>query len=84
MWSPKGGELFYRDGDKLMAVDITTQSTFSAGTPRLLFERHYMPTTATVPFYSVSADGQRFVFARTTRKRRRSRKSAWSRTGLRN
>ena len=64
MWSPKGGELFYRDGDRMMAVEITTQPTFSAGKPRILFERHYMRTTGTVPFYSVTADGQQFVFAK--------------------
>src|SRR5262249_2478072 len=40
-WSPKGNELFYRTGrsnENLMAVDIQTQPTFSAGKPRLLFE----------------------------------------------
>src|SRR5262249_13141857 len=47
MWNPKGGELFYRDGDRLMAVEITTQPTFSAGTPRILFEHHSMPTPGT-------------------------------------
>ena len=39
-WSPKGNELFYRAGPqwKMMAVDIQTMPTFSAGKPRLLFE----------------------------------------------
>jgi serine/threonine-protein kinase len=64
MWSPKGGELFFRDGDRLMAVDITTQPMFSVGKPRMLFERHYMPTTGTIPYYTVTADGQRFVFVK--------------------
>jgi hypothetical protein len=51
-----------------MAVEITTQPAFSAGTPRILFERHYMPTTGFVPFYAVTADGQRFVFAKDDEK----------------
>jgi Tol biopolymer transport system component len=68
MWNPKGGELFYRDGDRMMAVDITTQPTFSAGTPRILFERHYMATSGTVPAYSVAADGQRFIFVKDDEK----------------
>jgi hypothetical protein len=33
--------LFYRNGDKMMAVAVTTQPTFSAGTPRLLFEGRF-------------------------------------------
>ena len=32
------GELFYRNGDQMMAVEITTDPAFSAGTPKLLFE----------------------------------------------
>jgi serine/threonine-protein kinase len=64
MWNPKGGELFYRDGDKMMAVEIATQPTFSAGKPKVLFERDYMPTNGTIPFYGVTSDGQRFVMVK--------------------
>jgi eukaryotic-like serine/threonine-protein kinase len=66
-WSPKGNELFYRAGAKMMVVDIQTQPTFSAGKPQLLFET---PQAGVQPFggvgadYSVSADGQRFLMAR--------------------
>ena len=34
-------ELFYRDGGKMMVVDVTTQSGFHAAKPRMLFEGHY-------------------------------------------
>jgi Tol biopolymer transport system component len=34
MWNPNGRELFYCSGDKMMAVDIATQPSFSAGKPR--------------------------------------------------
>jgi len=36
-----GRELFYRDGDKMMAVDVETEPTFRAGRPRTLFEGRY-------------------------------------------
>jgi Tol biopolymer transport system component len=60
-WNPNGRELFYRIGDKMMAVDITTEPNFKAGKPKVLFERRYEPTPATGPNYDVSPDGQRFL-----------------------
>ena len=59
IWSPKGDELFYRNGDKWMVVSISTEPEFTAGTPRLLFEGPYSNVPALS--YSVAPDGQRFV-----------------------
>jgi hypothetical protein len=61
VWNPKGRELFYRNGNKMMAVDFTAQPTFSAGKPKLLFEGSYVPTPRSFPDYDVSPDGQRFL-----------------------
>jgi hypothetical protein len=61
LWNPNGRELFYRSGDKIMAVDIATQPGFAAGTPRKLFEGPYQPTAETFPNYDVSHDGPRFL-----------------------
>jgi Tol biopolymer transport system component len=63
LWNPKGGELFYRQGDKMMAVEVTTQPNFSAAKARMLFEGQYLhlPTPQTFPDYDVSRDGQRFL-----------------------
>ena len=61
VWNRNGRELFYRSGDKMMAVDIATQPGFAAGKPRMLFEGPYVPTPATSPNYDVSPDGQRFL-----------------------
>jgi eukaryotic-like serine/threonine-protein kinase len=61
MWNPDGRELFYRNGDKMMAVDIATQSSFAAGKPKALFAGQYVPTPVTFPNYDVSPDGQRFL-----------------------
>jgi hypothetical protein len=40
-WNPNGRELFYRSGDKMMAVEIATQPSFVAGTPRILIDGRY-------------------------------------------
>jgi Tol biopolymer transport system component len=37
-WSKDGSELFYFSGKKLMSVSVKTTPSFSAGTPRELFE----------------------------------------------
>jgi serine/threonine-protein kinase len=65
VWNHNGRELFYRSGDKMMAVDIATQPSFTAGKPRMLFEGQYLPTTTTPPNYDVSADGQRFLMLKS-------------------
>ena len=62
VWAPNG-ELFYRNGDQMMAVEITTEPSFRAGTPLLLFEDRYRGTGSggfTV-LYDVTPDGQRFL-----------------------
>jgi len=61
VWNPKGAELFYRTGDRMMAVDVATQPSFHAGKPRVLFEGRYERTPATGPNYDVAPDGQRFL-----------------------
>ena len=44
-WNPNGRELFYRIGDRMMAVPITTTPAFCTGRPTMLFERPYMSST---------------------------------------
>jgi hypothetical protein len=68
--SPDGGalplwvrnEIFYWNGDKLMAATVRTQPNFTADKPQLLFEGHY-ERAGTLPgrHYDVSADGQHFI-----------------------
>jgi serine/threonine protein kinase/Tol biopolymer transport system component len=60
-WNPNGRELFYRCGNKMMAVDITTQPSFAAGKPQMLFEERYEPAPIPITNYDVSPDGQRFL-----------------------
>ena len=61
VWNRNGRELFYRSGNKMMAVDVATLPSFAGGKPRALFEERYTPTPATFPNYDVSLDGQRFL-----------------------
>jgi Tol biopolymer transport system component/predicted Ser/Thr protein kinase len=61
VWNPSGRELFYRNGDKMMAVAINTQPSFSVGKPQVLFEGPYASVLVQVPNYDVSPDGQRFL-----------------------
>jgi len=59
-WSGDGKELFYRNGNKMMAVTIETDVSFIPGNPVELFEDSYVDDP--YPFnYDVSADGQRFL-----------------------
>jgi eukaryotic-like serine/threonine-protein kinase len=61
VWNPNGRELFFRSGAKMMAVDITTQPSFSAGKPHVLFEGPNVSLSTTIPSYDVSPDGQHFL-----------------------
>ena len=62
VWNPSGRELFYRNGNTMMAVDIATSPTFMAGRPTPLFSGNYVPAITTgYPNYDVSGDGQRFL-----------------------
>ena len=63
VWAANGRELFYRneDGNRMMAVEITTEPTFRAGTPRLLFEGSYGRSSGGSAFYDVTSDGQSFL-----------------------
>jgi serine/threonine-protein kinase len=61
VWNPNGKELFYRSVEKMMAVDITTQPSFTVGKSKMLFQGSYVPAGAAFPYYDVSPDGQRFL-----------------------
>jgi serine/threonine-protein kinase len=60
VWARSGGELFFRNGDQMLAVTINAQPGFSASPPKILFAGPFSRTTGRVT-YDVSPDGQRFV-----------------------
>lgn len=62
IWARNGREIFYRNGNQMMAVEITTEPTFSAGTPKMLFEGgNFQAAVMSRAHYDVTPDGQRFV-----------------------
>jgi len=61
VWSKDGRELFYLQGDRMMVVDVRTDSTFSTGPARALFSGSYDTRTAPVENFDVSPDGQTFL-----------------------
>jgi Tol biopolymer transport system component len=65
VWAPDSRDLFYRNGDKMMAVAIETEPELSIGTPRLLFEGRFLqgPQWARRN-YDISPDGQRFLMVK--------------------
>ena len=51
VWARSGRELFFRSGNRMMAVDVATTRTFGASRPRLLFTAPFarsVPATATM------------------------------------
>jgi hypothetical protein len=64
-WSRNGRELFFRRGNKMMAVDVHTTPEISLSQPRMLFEQRYAFGAAqTIANYDVSPDGQRFLMVK--------------------
>lgn len=62
-WSREGKELFYVEGEKLMAVAVSTEGEFSPGSPDALFEHPGLRRGGNHPNYGVSLDGQRFILS---------------------
>jgi eukaryotic-like serine/threonine-protein kinase len=63
-WSRDGRELFYRQGDALMAVFVDTGTSFQAGKPRRLFAGPYRGESQEMAF-DVSPDSQRFLMIKS-------------------
>jgi Tol biopolymer transport system component len=69
VWKRGGGELYYRNGDSMMVVAVSTVTEFRAGRPRELWKRQYShgtstscdPPGATSSNYDVTSDGNRFL-----------------------
>jgi serine/threonine protein kinase/Tol biopolymer transport system component len=63
VWSRDGQRLFYVNGDKMMAVDITTRPAFRPGPPRLLYQGRFLSgwDLNATSGYDVSLDGRRFL-----------------------
>ncbi len=67
VWARNGRELFFKQGEKMMVVDVTLAPAFTASRPRLLFEGRYEISflVSGMRFYDVSPDGQRFLMVKS-------------------
>jgi len=64
-WSHDGRQLFYRNGaGEMIAVDVTTGSTFSAGAHHRLFDARGYLANFQSHFYAVAPDDRRFIMVR--------------------
>jgi eukaryotic-like serine/threonine-protein kinase len=55
VWARNGRELFYRNDNVMMAVDVSTRPVFTAGRPKRLFEGSYLRDTGS---YDIAPDGR--------------------------
>ena len=60
VWSRDGRELYFRDGDRLMVVEVEAGTAFTAGRPEVLFEESYDfdPLGVGLPNYDAAPDGR--------------------------
>ncbi len=64
VWAPSGRELFYRNANQMLAVEIETEEGLRAGRPHVLFEKEF-EFTNNFRNYDISLDGKRFVMVQT-------------------
>jgi hypothetical protein len=65
-WRNDGKELFFLSRDsKMMAVPVSTGTSFESGSPVALFQTHRRQPISSqdILSYDVSADGQKFLIA---------------------
>ncbi len=58
VWSRNGQLLYFRSGDKMLSVRMTTRPVLTAGPPRTIFEGRYMRSDTGGAGYDVSSDGR--------------------------
>ncbi len=64
LWAPSGKQLFFLNGQRVMAADVETGSALRVAKPRMLFENAAvrMDTAFWGRAYAVFPDGKRFLF----------------------
>jgi serine/threonine-protein kinase len=65
-WSRPGSELFYVQGDELIAVSVETRPAFSVGNSAGLFHHPVLSSDVEEPAYDVAPDQRRFLLAEKT------------------
>ncbi len=70
LWSPQGGELFYRHGDKVMVVRVISDPELKLSRPEVLFESNHRMGGNYGHEYDISPDGQRFLMVQESAERK--------------
>jgi serine/threonine protein kinase len=70
LWSPDSRELYYRNGDAVMAVKYVTEPTFKLDAPRVLFRGSFFPQPynympAVMNSWDIDPNGNRFLMIRS-------------------
>ena len=65
-WSRDGGEIFYREGQKMMVAEVRTEPALAISKPRALFEGLYEVMDGPIN-YDVTPDGRRFLMVKMER-----------------
>ena len=60
VWSPTGGEVYYRSGYSMVRVPVRTDGGLAPGTPEVLFDGNWRPPV-NGPHFDVAPDGQRLL-----------------------
>ena len=63
VWSPRGDQIYYRNGRKWMAVAVETERELTLGTPQLLFEGDYLNVPGRS--YDITPDGKHLILLRS-------------------
>jgi eukaryotic-like serine/threonine-protein kinase len=66
-WSPDGKMLYYRKNSQIMAVPVSTATTFSAGVPTLMFNGFPAMNVDSGISYDITADGKYFITTQPVR-----------------
>jgi serine/threonine-protein kinase len=71
LWSPDGRELFFRNGDAVVAASAKTDPAFSVETPKMLFRGTYVNAVLAYDdwdfaTWDVSPDGKQFLMMKET------------------
>jgi Tol biopolymer transport system component len=67
VWSRSGGELFFKNGRRMLAVRVQTQGKLAVGPPTVLFEGDFVVASLIpgTPSYDVAPDGRFLMVARS-------------------
>jgi serine/threonine-protein kinase len=68
VWSPDGKEIYYRSGDRMMVIPVTTTPALVPGRSRVLFEGSFVAGPPGLPVFDVGPDGRLLMMRAVSRR----------------